>query len=99
VTTASRYRGGLNRGWWYITWPFATLEATRESIAIRSPIGSARYPRESIRLVVWHRGWSRRGVCFEAADEDHANFYGFLAANTPRLLADLRRLGWPVAEE
>jgi hypothetical protein len=98
VDEVARHRGGHNRDWFHIRWPFAVLEVTRQRATIRSPIGHVEYSRESVERVSWRKAWPRRGVRFEATSVNGTRFDGFIPANRPALIHDLRRLGWPVED-
>jgi hypothetical protein len=80
------------------------LELTPDVARIRSIIGGVEYQRQEVERVVEHRGWLKRGIFFETRPHPNSTsprqpgFYGFLTFRPYEVVADLRRMGWPVVD-
>lgn len=76
--------------------PFASLEATRSFIVIKSLVGTVRINREHVLLVESYEEWWNKGVRF-CSDEDDREVI-FWAKDPESIIDALRILGWDATD-
>jgi hypothetical protein len=98
MTSAFSQTGGARLGWFNVSWPFASLLATKDSLCLSCLGRDYTFSKSAIRSLSRHRGIFSTGLRIEHVEPSFPEFVVFWTFCFQKLKTQLESLGYPVRD-